>query len=265
MPTYAIGDVQGCYGALTRLLDHINFNPAQDRLWFAGDLVNRGEDSLSTLRFIQSLGPRAQVVLGNHDLHLLAVYYGVQPQGRSDTLDPVLNAADAQALIDWLCEQPLLYHDTTFNTVLVHAGIPPIWTLAQATQFAREVEGGLQADPVALLSHLYGDEPAVWADSLTGADRMRVIVNYFTRMRLCDAQGQLALAYKGGLQDLPQGYQPWFAWPRSIDLNTTILFGHWAALEADVTAPGVIALDAGCVWGGRLLALRLDDRQVFAV
>lgn len=263
MATYAIGDIQGCFNELMQLLDQVQFSDA-DQLWIAGDLVNRGPDSLATLRFLKSLGPRARIVLGNHDLHLLAVHYGKTHLRRGDTLDAILAAPDREELMHWLRHQPLLIADRESGYVMVHAGIPPKWSLKKALKRAAEVEQVLQGpDAETYFSHMYGNEPGRWDKTLRGWDRLRVITNYFTRMRFCDAEGRLDFKAKGGLDTQPEGYLPWFHQPRKANKHT-ILFGHWAALEGYAEADNVIALDTGCIWGNQLTAFRLEDRALFS-
>lgn len=270
---YVIGDLQGCFAALQALKIALDFDENQDCLWFAGDLVARGEDSLSTLREVKRLADRgaAKTVLGNHDLNLLAVWRGVAKLRKKDLTAPILAADDAQVLLDWLRQQPLLLLPNA-DTVLTHAGIPPIWTVAQTADYAREVEMILQADLSVLdrfLGQMYGDTPDVWQDDLTGVARLRVITNYLTRMRLCAAGGRLEFSFKDSLDaDMPDGFVPWFDWP-SVEVAVgdkqprRRLFGHWAALEGKIHNPQVLALDGGCVWGGALLAYRLSDGHWF--
>ncbi len=265
MATFVIGDIQGCFSALTCVLEQAEFNPQQDYLWVAGDLVNRGPDSLATLRFLMQLGDHAVIVLGNHDLHLLAVACGARAAGGKDTLTEVLAAPDRDELLDWLRMQRLLYVADQYNTVLVHAGLPPGWNITRAQLLAGEVETVLRGpEYTAFLHHMYGDQPARWEDGLTGWPRLRLITNYLTRMRLCDARGTLDLTHNSGLSSLPTGFLPWFAHPHRQTADHTILFGHWAALEGESNANHVIALDTGCVWGGRLTMLRLDDHCYFS-
>lgn len=265
MATYAIGDIQGCFNELQTLLDVIEFGE-EDHLWFAGDLVNRGPLSLETLRFIRALGPRAQVVLGNHDMHLLAVaYHGdrIHPQ---DTLAPILSAPDRDELLDWLRHCPLIHHDTTLDYVMVHAGIPPIWSLEDAKRYAQEVEKVLQGDGIGeYLRHMYGNEPACWQSGTAGWDRLRLISNYLTRMCFCNQHGELELQTKAAAAAAPQGYAPWYSFTTRNNKQPRILFGHWALLEGKVDRPGFFALDTGCVWGGSLTAMRLEDGQRFSV
>lgn len=264
MATYAIGDLQGCLEPLQRLLEQIEFSP-QDTLWFCGDLVNRGPDSLATLRFVKALGKQAVVVLGNHDLHLLALHHGICPGKRTDTLDDILSAPDRTQLLGWLQHQPLLHHDSQLGYTMVHAGIPPSWSIKKARRLAREVEYALRSRELAkgFFEHMYGNAPARWHKSLEGWERLRVITNYLTRMRFCTADETLDFAAKGGLDTQPPGYLPWYAWPNRKAVNNDVLFGHWAALQGQVDAAHVYALDTGCVWGGQLTAMRLEDRRFF--
>lgn len=265
MATYAIGDVQGCLEPLECLLKKINFKPGKDQLWFAGDLINRGPDSLATLRLLYKLRDSITLVLGNHDLHFLAVYYGLRKAGKNDTLDALLVAPDRADLVYWLRQQKLVHHDPQLGFTLVHAGIPPQWTLTDALARAQEVEQVLQSDsPELLLAHMYGNTPAVWHDDLQGAERLRVITNYFTRMRFCSAQGQLELDTKESAAAAPTGFAPWFSLAGRKMRNDNIIFGHWAALEGKANTKHIFALDTGCVWGGELTALRLDDGVFFS-
>lgn len=265
MSTYVIGDVQGCFDELQALLAHIQFNPEADTLWFTGDLVNRGPKSLETLRFIKSL-PSFKVVLGNHDLHLLAVHYGKAPLRKDDTLDTILNATDREELIDWLRHQPLFYFDRDKGYAMAHAGLAPAWTLSQAGLLAQEVEGVLKSQtPAYFFEHMYGNQPDGWHDDLRGWDRLRCITNYFTRMRFCYADGRLDLAYKGEISGKPANLIPWFDLPNRVNAHVNILFGHWAALNGTTDAPNIYPLDTGCVWGNCLTALRLEDGKRFSV
>lgn len=259
MPVWAIGDLQGCLDPLDRLLDKIHFDPARDRLWFCGDIVNRGPRSLATLRRVKALGDRAVVVLGNHDLHLLAAANGSRRKlRRKDTLDDILDAPDREDLIEWLRHRPILHHDPETGYTMVHAGLPPDWDLADAVAAARELEDCLRnADFQHFLSAMYGNLPDKWSAALTGTERLRFITNCFTRLRYCRRDGRLDLGFKGAPENAPPDVLPWFRMPgrRSADLK--IVFGHWSTLGT-VPDPGVFALDTGCVWGGRLTALRLD-------
>ncbi|MGP1609506.1 MAG: symmetrical bis(5'-nucleosyl)-tetraphosphatase [Burkholderiales bacterium] len=261
MATYAIGDIQGCYDAMRRLLDTVGFDPAQDRLWLVGDLVNRGPQSSEVLRYLRELGDRAIAVLGNHDLHLLVVAAGVRKPHRGDTLDALLAAPDRDELLDWLRRQRLMH--TGQGYAMVHAGLLPQWSIAQALALAREVETALQGpDYGEFLNCMYGNAPVQWRDDLTGYDRLRVIVNAMTRLRLCTPEGVMEFTHKTGLTDAPAGYLPWFDVPGRASSDTPVLFGHWAALGLTLR-PDVLGLDSGCVWGRRLTAVRLEDRRVF--
>ncbi len=266
MATYAIGDIQGCYQEFRQLLQLIDFQPQRDQLWLAGDLVNRGEGSLEVLRLVVSLGSSVRVVLGNHDLHLLAVACGLRKTKRSDTLDSILKAKDAGKLLAWLGEQPLLHHDEDLGFVMTHAGIPPAWSLAKAKALAAEVELEMRSSrQKKLLEKLFGNKPALWQADLKGYDRHRCIVNYLTRMRFCAPDSSLELETKSEASRAPAGYAPWFTYPSQVLQEARILFGHWAALEGQTGVKGIYALDTGCVWGNQLTALRLEDQEIFQV
>jgi len=259
--TYAIGDVQGCQDALAALLDEIGFSRTRDMLWFVGDLVNRGTQSAAVLRFVRSLGERAIVVHGNHDLHTLAVAAGKAKRRADDTLGDLLGATDRDELLDWLRLRPLLHVDREY--VMVHAGLLPSWSLAQAADLAAEVEAALRAPTHPdLYASLYGAKPAAWSDSLQGAERLRVIVNAMTRMRFCTPDGAMDFSVKGEVEKALPGYLPWFEVPDRKTRGVPIVCGHWSALGLRIT-PDLLALDTGCVWGGRLTAIRLEDRRVF--
>lgn len=263
MAIYAIGDVQGCYTELVHLLEKISFDPARDQLWLVGDLVNRGAGSLAVLRLVKSLGDRAITVLGNHDLHLLAVAEGATERHPGDTLDEILGAPDCGELLAWLRNQRMLH--VADNYVLVHAGLLPGWTVARAMQLAGEVERELRGnDYVKFLAHMYGNQPNVWHDDLTGYKRMRVITNALTRMRTCTPHGEMEFKFKGEQHRIPSGYMAWFDVPQRASKSATVIFGHWSALGL-VVQDNLISLDTGCLWGGPLTAIRLEDRQVFQV
>lgn len=267
MPDYAIGDVQGCYDPLQRLLELIDFNEKEDCLWFVGDLVNRGPDSLAVLRFIYSLPVKPKITLGNHDLHLLGLLFGGQPwKGHDDTLEEVMLADDGEELGHWLRKQSLLCRSSELNIVMCHAGIAPLWDLSKAVDLANELEAVLSGDSYhEFFAQMYGNKPDIWSDDLVGLDRLRVITNYFTRMRYCDAHGRLDLGYKGTLSKAPNHLYPWFAVPCRKEIEMDIVFGHWAALMGRSSHPRIHAIDTGCLWGGQLTALRLQDRQRFSV
>lgn len=263
MPTYAIGDIQGCRDSLLRLLDALTFDPALDRLWFVGDLVNRGPDSLGVLRLIRELGEAAICVLGNHDLHLLALSEGLGRPHKGDTLDAILMAPDRDELLHWLRHRKLAWGEQGF--LLIHAGVLPGWTAEIALAYAAEAEAALQgADYRGFFERMYGNVPAAWDDVLTGADRLRVIVNTFTRLRYCSAAGEMEFHHKGAPGSQPAPWMPWFDVPGRASAGTTCVIGHWSTLGL-INRPDLIALDTGCLWGGGLTAVRLEDRQVFAV
>lgn len=260
MSTYVIGDVQGCYEPLQRLLDGIAFDPAHDTLWFVGDLVNRGPQSREVVRFVKALGDQAVTVLGNHDLALLVVAEGVSKGHATDTFHDILAGADRDELLDWLRRQKMIH--VAGEHVMVHAGLLPQWSVQQAVALGREVEHALRGDGYReFLGHLYGDEPTRWRDELSGFDRLRVITNAMTRLRLSRADGTMEFRHKAGLARLPAGFMPWYDVPNRASADATVLFGHWASLGL-LVRPDVIALDTGCVWGRALSALRLEDRQI---
>jgi bis(5'-nucleosyl)-tetraphosphatase (symmetrical) len=264
MALYAIGDIQGCRAALEDLLERIRFDPAKDKLWLAGDLVARGPDSLGALRLVKNLGAAAETVLGNHDLHLLAVHYGLSRLKPRDLTQAVLDAPDRETLMEWLRNRPLLLADKSFDCVLTHAGIPPGWSLKTARTYAREVETALQGPGIKdFLSNMYGNEPAAWSDKLTGTTRLRVITNFLTRMRLLSVDGVMDFEFKEDLSIIPPGLHPWFMLPNPALTTGRVLFGHWAALAGHTGSPRFIGLDTGCVWGGHLSAYRLDDGKIF--
>ena len=256
MAIYAVGDVQGCYDELRRLLEALRFDPAQDRLWFTGDLVNRGPRSLDTLRFVRSLGAAAATVLGNHDLHLLAVAHGVSRTKRRDTFGDVLLAPDREELLDWLRRRPLLHGEDGFY--LIHAGLPPQWRIEDACLRAAEVEGCLAGDDCEeFFRRMYGDQPDAWSDSLEYWDRLRFSTNCLTRMRYCGRDGRLDFKHKGAPGSQPAPLVPWFAAPERRSADASIVFGHWSTLGFHA-GEGVYCLDTGCLWGGELTALKLD-------
>lgn len=261
MATYAIGDIQGCYTPFSRLIEQIRFDPACDRLWIAGDLVNRGPHSAEVIRVVRGLGDAAVTVLGNHDLYLLMVAAGAAQRTRDDTLGNVLSAPDRDELLDWLARRPLTHLEDRY--LLVHAGLVPQWRATQAAQLGAEVEAALRGPKRReFLKHLLGDKPARWDPELRGWDRLRFIVNVMTRMRFCTPDGRLALAAKGHPSRAPSGTVPWFRIGNAAWATHTVVCGHWSALGFH-REPGVIALDSGCVWGGQLTAVRLDDGRVF--
>jgi bis(5'-nucleosyl)-tetraphosphatase (symmetrical) len=258
MRLFAIGDIQGCAAAFDLLLRKIAFRPARDRLWLVGDLVNRGPDSLGVVRRVMRLGRSVTCVLGNHDLHLLATVAGRRQLSPADTFHDVLEAPDVDAIVEWLRRRPLLHYDHEAKRVLVHAGIPPAWTVAEARSEAHEVERQLRGRQWrSALKEMYGDGPSAWSPKLRGAERRRYTINALTRMRYCDRRGRIDLSYSGPPGTQPKGLVPWFDMPDRGAARVHIVFGHWAALgllrRSDVTA-----LDTGCVWGNHLTAVRLD-------
>lgn len=266
MSTYAIGDVQGCYDELMSLLDVINFDETKDNLWFAGDLVNRGENSLDVLRFIKNLGSNQKTVLGNHDLHLLAVASKCQKFRSDDTIQDVVNAPDSDELLYWLRHQELMYHDIDLDFVLVHAGISPEWDLELAKKCARFVEDILQSDGYTeMLPHLYGDLPVSWSHCLEKWEKCRFITNAFARMRYCNRLGHLNLTEKSTIGTQSETLYPWFEVPTRRTISPNIVFGHWAALNGITNHPKTFAVDTGCAWGHRLTAMRLEDQKRFSV
>jgi bis(5'-nucleosyl)-tetraphosphatase (symmetrical) len=258
MPRYAIGDVQGCADELKALLKRCNFSVDRDELWFVGDLVNRGPKSLETLRFVRSLGANATVVLGNHDLHLLALAHGSKRRPRDgDTLEPILEAPDREQLLEWLSGRPLAVFDEPRGDFLVHAGLAPDWTARVAARLAREVEAVLRNDARTLFDAMYGNKPDQWSEDLRGMDRLRFVINAFTRMRFCRRDGTLELDNKDKPGEQPADYLPWFDVPGRKSRDVRVVCGHWSTLGFR-KRPDLLALDTGCVWGGALTAVNLD-------
>ena len=264
MSTYAIGDIQGYYDSLCRLLDLCAFDPGTDRLWLVGDLVNRGPHSLETLRYVKGLGGATVTVLGNHDLYLLMVAEGkVNKRSKDDTLQAVLDAPDREELLAWLRGLPLCHVE--HGHCLVHAGLLPQWSVTQARALAVEVEEKLQGpDYRAVLGELWGSKPVAWSNKLKGAERLRVIVNAMTRMRFCTLDGKMNFEAKGKVENAPKGCVPWFEVPGRRSADQVLVTGHWSALGLRIL-PNLLTLDSGCLWGGHLSAVRLEDRQVFQV
>jgi len=263
MSTYAIGDVQGCYYAFQALIKKIRFDVTKDRLWLVGDLINRGTGSLEVLRWCYAHRWNIQVVLGNHDLHAIAVAHQIRPAHRGDTLQAILDADDGELLLSWLRQQPLLVVDQDY--VMVHAGLLPQWSISQAVSLADEVSQVLRGEQyVAFLQQMYGNHPNSWHDSLVGYDRLRAITNAMTRMRVCSPEGELEFAFKGEPHDAPVGYLPWFKVADRQSRDATILCGHWSALGLH-TQDNIIALDTGCLWGGQLTAYCLDTKEIVQV
>jgi len=261
LAVYAIGDLQGCYDSFCRLLDKLEFDPQTDRLWLTGDLVNRGPKSLKTLRYVRSLGESVVTVLGNHDLHLLALANEIRfSNNHYDSLWKVLSADDSTELLDWLRHRPLAHFDAELNTLMVHAGVPPQWNVQQTLAHAAEVEQCLRNDDyIAFLEKMYGDKPSKWSADLTGNKRLRFIVNCLTRMRMIRPSGRLNLTHAGPPEAASKDLIPWFEAPVAAWRGTRIVFGHWSALGL-VIRPDIIALDTGCVWGRQLTAVKLTRK-----
>jgi bis(5'-nucleosyl)-tetraphosphatase (symmetrical) len=258
MATYAIGDIQGCFDSLITLLDKIAFDPAKDRLWFAGDLINRGDKSLETLRFIKGLGDSAISILGNHDLTLLALCEG-NKKVKHHTMDDILNAPDREELILWLRHRPLLHHDSALGYTMIHAGLPPQWSLATAQSCALEVETVLQNDDFPLfMANMFGDDPKKWHSDLQGWERLRFITNCLTRMRYCKPGGKLNFKDKGPIGTQKKGYIPWYETPERQSSELKIIFGHWSTVFGKTSHPNTYAIDTGCLWGGTLTAMKLN-------
>lgn len=266
MATYAIGDIQGCYRELRELVDKLKFNSKKDQLWLLGDLINRGPDNLKVVSYIMSLGSAAKTVLGNHDLHFLAIAIGGHRLNQSDTFSDLLEASDVDEIVDWYCQQPLLVKDANLGFVMAHAGVPHLWDLSEATRLAAEVEKTIRGKRRAeYFRNMYGNVPARWSEQLTGMDRLRSITNYFTRMRLMKLDGTLDFSHKGALSEAPDDCVPWYQLRIEHPLELTTLFGHWAALEGETGCDEVLALDTGCVWGRELTALCLETGEYTCV
>lgn len=270
MSTYAIGDLQGCYTELQDLLNKINFDETNDQLWFVGDLVNRGPESLKCLRFVKSLEKNAKTVLGNHDLHLLAIANKVRKPHRNDTLDEILNADDAEALLYWIRHLPLLVHDKELNFTMIHAGLPPQWSLKKARKLANETENILQSDQFTDFIHnMYGNQPDIWSETLSGDDFHRFIINCFTRIRYLEETGKLNLKENNAPGTQAKNLRPWYALPNRKTNKDKIIFGHWSTVtlgeQQNFKQHNVYPLDTGCLWGGELTAMRLEDEKIFNV
>jgi len=265
MSVYAIGDLQGCLDPLTNLLNKIHFDSSKDTLWFTGDLINRGPRSLDTLRFIIELGDSAITVLGNHDLHFLAVTAGNTRHTTRDTFEDLLAAPDVEQLADWIRSQPLMHYDQTRNIALIHAGLPPQWSITEARRYASEVETVLQSDHYQeLVTTMYGNNPTHWDNSLTDIHRYRFIINCFTRMRYCSNEGDLDFKHKGTPGSQPDFLHPWYSLSDRKSSATTLLFGHWSNLGYQHEY-NTYALDTGCLWGGTLTALNIDSKEIIDV
>lgn len=267
MTRFAIGDIQGCHDELRTLVSRLGFKPDRDQLWFTGDLVNRGPKSLDVLRYVRALGHNAIVVLGNHDLHLLALALGNRRKHKAgDTLEDIFDAKDRDALLEWLLALPLVHFDAGYGDLLVHAGLIPQWNAGDAVELAREVESALATDARLLFDNMYGDQPDRWSESLKGHERLRFSINVFTRLRICTREGRIDLKMKGGGREVRLPWRPWFEHENRRTRDVRVIFGHWSALGL-VRSHGVVGLDTGCVWGGALTALDLDspDAQPISV
>ncbi|WP_373603157.1 bis(5'-nucleosyl)-tetraphosphatase (symmetrical) ApaH [Aggregatibacter sp. HMT-949] len=265
MATYLVGDLQGCFDELQLLLERVRFNPAQDKLYLVGDLVARGDKSLDCLRLVKSLGDAAQTVLGNHDLHLISTALGIKKIKPRDRVDAIFSASDFEELIDWLRHQPLLVHNEKLGFLMAHAGISPDWDLETAKACAKEVEKVLQnGDFYALISQMYDNFPDRWSPDLQGMDRLRYIINVFTRMRFCYQDHRLDFACKVSPKEAPPELTPWFELNNPLYRQIPIVFGHWASLVDEKMPPNIYALDTGCVWNNRLTMLRWEDKQIFS-
>ncbi|MEY4642514.1 MAG: hypothetical protein RLZZ227_2508 [Pseudomonadota bacterium] len=271
MAIYVAGDIQGCHDPLRRLLDKVAFEPANDKLWCVGDLVNRGPDSLATLRFLKSLGASFTGVLGNHDLHFLAAWSGAFTEGKFKTLQALLEAPDCDELAQWVRQLPLVHRATeqtpagATDLLIVHAGLAPGWSFAQTLGYANEIAAALRGPQfIAYLKMMYGDEPDTFSETLTGMERLRVLTNVLTRIRFCTPTGKLDMKHKEDVHSAPPGYRPWFEF-QSLAPNQRILFGHWAMLDGKTGREDIIGLDTGCVWGRRMTLLRLDDGRITSV
>jgi bis(5'-nucleosyl)-tetraphosphatase (symmetrical) len=264
MTVYAVGDVQGCYEALCCVLQQVGFDSTRDRLWLVGDIVNRGPQSLEVLRFVRSLGAAAQLVLGNHEVHLLAVAAGVRRLRASDTLDAILSAPDRDTLLHWLAHQPLLHVDEALGYGMVHAGLLPEWSLTEAAQLAREAHPWLLPQDIAAVAGPCPNEPEALTSDLSPGQRARAIIGVFTRLRVCTAQGRMNWSFKGPAEQCPVGFAPWFAHPERQTRGQKVVFGHWAALQGHTAAANVFALDTGCAWGRSLTVMRLEDQQRYS-
>lgn len=263
MSNLLIGDIHGCYNEFMRVLEKADFNN-NDTIWLTGDLVARGPNSLDVLRFVKNHSNQIRLTLGNHDIHLLAVYAGITKNHKKDHINQILTAPDCDELMNWLRKQPLLQHDESLNLIMAHAGISPQWDLPTALKCAKDLSAILSSDTYPLfLDSMYGDYPDFWSDELQGLDRLRYIANAFTRMRYCYDDGRLDLYCKESIEDAPSKLKPWFLLPKKIPTEYSIAFGHWASLKGKGTPPGIYALDTGCCWGGKLTCLRWEDKQYF--
>ncbi len=264
MAHYAVGDIQGCYGELMNLLDQVAFNPKTDKLWVVGDMVSRGPDSHKVLRFLYEHRACVNAVLGNHDLHLIAIAFGLKRDKPSDCLDRTLRSDALQDWVDWLRTLPLCFYDETYDVTMVHAGIAPPWSIRDALSYSQEVEDVLRSkDATEFLGEMYGNTPLIWSDELEGMQRLRCITNYFTRMRALCSDGSLDFRYKGDTKNMPAQYYPWFKYPQRRARKATIIFGHWASLGGYVDNKYLFGLDTGCVWGRMLTLMNVETKELF--
>ncbi|RMH20268.1 MAG: symmetrical bis(5'-nucleosyl)-tetraphosphatase [Gammaproteobacteria bacterium] len=265
MATYAIGDIQGCYDEFRHLLDNIHFN-STDRLWLVGDVINRGPRSLQTLRFIRNeLADQAIMVLGNHEIYALAAFHKIVSHDEKNTFYEIFDAPDAEELLYWIRNRPLVHYDPSLRAIMTHAGIPPVWNLTDTLTYANEIAEQIRSeDYVELLTRIFGQFPTDWDANRKGWQHYRYLVDGLTRLRFCTPEGTLDVKTKGGLSSAPQGYYPWFQCPGRKPVDADIIFGHWSALRG-IHLDGIYGIDTGCVWGGRLTALRLEDKVRFSV
>ncbi len=267
MATYAIGDIQGCYQEFRLLLKKIKFNPNHDQLWLAGDMVSRGPKSLEVLQYIYDNQDVCTAVLGNHDLHLLASYHLDKKLNPKDKLKSLIKSPECDALLAWLISQPIAYYDKELKTLMTHAGVPPKWDLDKTLANAFELENVLLkgSKRIKYFKSMYGNEPVAWSKNLKKQERLRFTTNALTRMRFCDKQGSLNLAEKGSPNSKNKKLKPWYKFKKQLLKETTLVFGHWAALNGEAKTKNLYALDTGCVWGNKLTALRLEDKKYFTV
>lgn len=264
MTQYAVGDIQGCYRELITSLEKVNFNSSSDELWVAGDLINRGPQSMETLNFLYENRKSVRCVLGNHDLYFLSIYFGQKKPTKHDTFDEILSHKNCEPWVEWLRDQGLCHYDESNKFLMVHAGVAPQWTLNDVLNLNIEIKNVLKSDNVKnYLLGMYGNEPVKWDDNLTGINRLRCITNFFTRIRICDAHGALQLEYKNDLENIPKNYYPWFLHPKRKTKKQKIIFGHWASLGGYTDNNKIFGLDTGCVWGGKLTIMRLDNLEKF--
>ena len=263
MTQYAVGDIQGCYRELIATLEKVSFDPSQDELWVAGDLINRGPESAATLNFLYENQKCIKCVLGNHDLYFLSVYFGHKKLSKYDTLDEVLCNKNCDLWVEWLRQQGLCHYDENNNFIMVHAGVAPQWSLKDILNYNEEIKKILKNNDINYyLSNMYGNSPTTWDERLEGTDRLRCITNFFTRVRICNSNGAAKLEYKKGIDEIPEGYHPWFLHPNRKTKKQKFIFGHWAALNGYTDNSTIFGLDTGCVWGGELTIMQLDNLKI---